>query len=862
MFWLRLIYTRLYGLLRKNRIEREMEEEMRFHLRMRTSENIERGMSPEEAEREARRRFGNVGHIKDMGRDIKGGGFMESLWQDLRYGVRMLTKTPWQTGFAIAALAIGIGSNTGVFSVVNALLLRSLPFREPDRLVLLHEFMPPHDTAKQVHEWRQQSAYLADAAVFEEIDANLGGTRIAMRVHVAQTSWNFFSLLGTQPVLGRGFVPGDDVDGTGWGLPGRNAVVVISYGLWQQAFGADPKALGATIQLDGHPLTVIGVAPPGFDFPRRAAIWKPAAFSPGNNGWATVARLKPGVPWAQARAAFALEAKLLSPNQEVPDVLHPSMTSLQDAIAGTAKNASLMLMGAVALVLLIACTNIATILTARTADRMSEFSIRSALGATGGRLARQLFTECLLLSSVATLAGLVIAYWTTSLAAKVEPTTLAEQSYSILDARVLGFTVVVSLVTALMFSVLPFLYLGRIDSLRTRSSSRPPGARLVREILVGAQVMLTIILLAGSVSLGRAFVKLMRIDRGYDVKQVVTVSVSLDGTTHQLDKRRLAYFEDVLDRIRRLPGVRAASATEFLPLYASGFVGGSFGLDGRPAARSSTFIPVMSEYFQTMGGRILYGREFTDAEIRSGARVAVVNERFAKSFGNPKDVVGHQLTNGGNSHGNIVGVVKGMEYETDPTTANGNQVFVPSGTPGSFFSTFVVRMDSRAEDHLAEVRDVIQSVDPQVPVFGAKTMAQRLDEVFAGPKFYRTAVWFFAGFALLLAVIGIYGIAAYAVVQRAREMSVRLALGTTPLRLRGILLRQGVLTVVAGAIPGVAGAQFAGRFLETLIVGAKPVGLGTSAGLILLLSLVASASIWFASRRIARFDITSILRSE
>jgi len=783
------------------------------------------------------------------------------MFQDFRFALRFWASRPWQTAFAIAALAIGIGANTGVFSVVNALLLRSLPFHEPDRLALVHEFIPPHDTAKQFQEWTQQSTYLADAALFEEFDVNLGGTRVASRAHVAQTSWNFFSVLGTQPVLGRGFASEDDVDATGWGLPGRNAVAVISYGLWQQFFGADPKALGTTIRLDGNPLTIIGVAPPGFDFPQRAVLWKPAAFSPGNNGWGTVARLKPDVPWPQARAAFAVEAKPLSSRQEGPDDLHPSITSLQDALAGSVKNASLMFMGAVVLVLLIACTNVANILTARTADRMSEFSIRSALGASGARLARQLFTESLLLSFVATLAGFVIAYWTTSLAAKVEPPTLAAQSYSIMDTRVLAFTVAVSVVTAFMFSILPFVYLGRVHAFGTRSSNQPHGSQLVRELLVGTQFVLTIILLAGSVSLGRAFVNLMKIDRGYDVKQVVTVSVSLDGTTHQLDKRQLPYFEQVLDRIRRLPGVRAASATEFLPLYASAFVGGPFGMDGRPAARSSTMIPVMAEYFQTMGARILYGREFTDAEIHSGASVAVVNQRFAAQFGAPQDVIGHQLTMESDSW-RIVGVVMGMEYETDPTTAHGNEVFVPSTNPGSFLSTFVVRVDGRAEDRLAEVRDVIQSVDPQVPVFSAKTMAQRLDDVFAGPKFYRTAVSFFGGFALLLAVIGIYGIVSYAVLQRTQEMGIRLALGTTPVRLRGMLLRQGLLMILASAIPGLAGAQLSGRFLETLIDGAKPIGMGTSAGLILLLALVASASIWSASHRIARFDITAILRAE
>jgi ABC-type antimicrobial peptide transport system permease subunit len=272
-------------------------------------------------------------------------------------------------------------------------------------------------------------------------------------------------------------------------------------------------------------------------------------------------------------------------------------------------------------------------------------------------------------------------------------------------------------------------------------------------------------------------------------------------------------------------------------------------------------VPVLSGYFQTMGGQILYGREFTDAEVRTGAKVAVVDERFAAGFGTPHDAVGHQLTNEEDTW-KIVGVVKGMEYETDPTTANGNEVFIPSETPGSFFSTFVARVDGRAEDHLARIRDTIQSVDPQVPLFSAKTMEQRLDEVFAAPKFYRTAVWMFAAFALLLAVIGIYGIVSYAVVQRTQEMGVRMALGRTPVQLRGMLLRRGLLMVVAGAVPGIAGAQLTGRFLETLIDGAKSVDLLTSAGLVLFFALVASTSIWSATRRIASLDIVAILRSE
>ncbi len=796
------------------------------------------------------------------------------VFQDLKYTLRHWAGRPWHTAFAIAALAIGIGANTGVFSVVNALLLRSLPFREPDRLALLHEFIPPHDSAKQFHDWRQHSAYLADAALFEEFDANLGsveqgGMRVGSRVHLAQTSWNFFSLLGAQPVLGSGFAADEDIDGTGWGLPGPNAVAVISYGLWQQFFAGDRKVLGSTIRLDGNALTIVGVAPPGFDYPGKAVLWKPAAFSPGNNGWGTVARLKPGISWPQARAAFAVEVARLAPNPGGIDGSQPrpGITSLQDGLAGPVKNASLMFMGAVVLVLLIACTNVANLLLARTTDRAAELSIRSALGASRARLMRQLLTECLLLSFVATLAGLLIAFWITSFAAKIEPPPLGAQSYSIFDGRVLAFTLIVSVLTTLALGVLPSLvlpslYAGRLHALGSRSFTTIRGSRLVRQSLVAAQVMLTMILLASSVCLGRAFVHLMRIDRGYDVNQVVTVAVSLDGTTHQLDKQQLPYFEEVLDRVRRLPGVRSASETDFLPLYASAFVGGPFGLDGRPAKLNSTLVPVLSGYFQTMGGRILYGREFTDAEVRSGAKVAVVNERFAVGFGAPQDALNHQLTIEGDAPRKIVGVVKGMNYETDPTLADSNQVFLPSETPGSFFSTFVVRVDGRAEDHLAEIRDTIQSVDPQVPVFSVKTMQQRLDEVFAAPKFYRTAVWIFAGFAVLLAVIGIYGIVSYAVIQRTQEMGVRMALGTTPARLRGMLLRQGLLMIAAGALPGIAGAQLTGRFLETLMEGAKPIGLAASSGLVILFALVASASIWSATRRIAGLDIIAILRSE
>lgn len=783
--------------------------------------------------------------------------------QDFRYSLRLWARRPLHTGFAILALAIGIGANTGVFSVVNALLLRSLPFHDPSRLASLGSFFPPHGSAKDFHEWRQQqSSYLADAALVEETDLNLWGGRAAERAHVSQASWNFFSTLGIQPALGRGFLPGEDT-------PGRNAIAVVSFGLWQEYFAGDQRVLGSTIRINDVPLTIVGVAPRGFDYPNGSVLWKAAAFSPGNNGWETIARLKSGITWPQARAAFAVEADRLWPQRnELGNTEHvPNMTSLQDGLAGPVKNASLMLMAGVVLILLIACANVANLLMARTWDRAAELSIRSAMGASRARIAQQLLTECLLLSFVSAGAGLLLASWTTSIATRLQPPPLASQSFSILDGRVLGFVALASILSCALFGVLPSLYAGRIYSFGTRSSAKGRSSRLVRESLVAAQIMLTIMLFTASVSVARAFINLMSAERGFDVKALATVSVSLEGTTRQGAQKQLTYLEEVLDRIRRIPGVRYASATQFLPLYSTGFVGGPFTIDGRPFQWNSTRIPVLSDYFQTMGGRILYGREFTEAEVRSGSKVAVINERFASEFGAPADALGRQLTSGNNPPRKIIGIVKGINYVADPTagwrpTAETREVYVPASEPTGFRTSFVVRVSGRAEEYLGIVRDTIRSVDDQVPIFGVKTMEQRLDEGLIRPNFYRTSVLFFAGFALLLAVIGIYGIVSYAVGQRTKEMGVRLVLGAMPARLRGNLLARGLLTILAGAIPGLIGARFSGRLLESLIYGAKSIDLATSIFTILLIAAVASTSIWAATRRIATLDIMETLRNE
>jgi putative ABC transport system permease protein len=785
--------------------------------------------------------------------------FALEIAQDARHTLRLWAVRPWHTAFAVLALAIGIGANTGVFSVVNALLLRSLPFRDAERLASCRLFFPPHDSPKHFHEWRTQNTYLADAALWGTADANLSGASEWQRARIAQTSWNFFALLGVQPVLGRTFVPGEEVEGSGWGPTGPNAVAVISYGLWQSLFGGDRSALGATIRIDGNPLSVIGVAPQGFDYPEKALIWKPAAYSEGNYGFTTIGRLKRGITWEQARGPFLAEADRLSPGRKRSGNLNPpTIAPLRDELAGPTKNASLMLMGGVVLILLIACTNVANLLMARTADRAVELSIRSALGASRARLVQQLFTECVLLSLTAALAGVWVAFGVTSLAARLQPAALAIQTYSLLDARVLCFVIAISLFASLLFGALPALYAGRVHTFGTRSLSDTRGSRRVRETLVAAQVMLTLVLVSASISVGRAFLDLMRADRGFDRAGVVTAMVSLQGTTHETDASRLAYFQEALVRLRRLPGVRAASTTQFLPLDAKGFVGGRFRLDGRLASMNSMIVPVMQDYFLAMGAPVIAGLEFTEADMHSTTNIAIINDVFAREFGQPADLIGRAIAISQYSW-KIIGVVKGMDYMAEG--AQTSQIFRPSRSPG-WPRTIVVKVAGRPEDRLAMIRDTIQSVDPQVPLFDVKTMEQRMADEFARPQFYKTAVTCFAAFALLLAILGIYGVVAYWVARRTHEMGVRMALGVTPERLRASLLLEGFIPIAAGAIPGVVGAWLSGKLLEDLVAGAKSLNGTAYSAAILSIALIAAAGIWVATRPIARLDVIEILRTE
>ncbi|HEX4228745.1 MAG TPA: ABC transporter permease [Bryobacteraceae bacterium] len=775
--------------------------------------------------------------------------------------MRLWAKHPWHTSFAVVALGVAIGANTGVFSVVNALLLRSLPFRDPAGLAALIHFLPPHDSAAQFDSWRH-SDYLQDAALFEDGDLNIGDPQHMLRAHIAMTSRNFFSLLGSRPVIGRTFASGD------------SAVAVIGYALWQDLYGGSDQVLGKTIRAYGlqphpdEPLTIIGVMPADFDYPASTVLWKAAEYTRGNNGWATIGRLRPGISWTQARAAFAADVHHLEPHRRLRTDWIPTMMPLEDELAGHVKQASLLLIGVVILTLLIACANLANLMLARAADRQHELSVRSAVGASRARLVQQVLTECLLLAIVSAGLGLIVAGWATSLASKVQPAALPSQAYTILDARVLGFTVGLAALSAVLFGLLPALSIGRMHIFAARGSTELHSSRIVRDVLVAALITITIVLLTASVSVARAVSHELHIDRGFRANGVITASVALDGTVRGKPGLRLQYFEEVLDRLRHLPGVRSASSTEFLPLLSGKFLGGPYAFDGHPSAHGTgtDIIPIMAGYFATTGGKVLHRREFTDGEIRSNANVVLVNETFARLWVLPAEAVGHMVTEADGTVRKIVGVVRNLDfmgqYISDVFDVDPSETFIPAHNPGGFDSTFVVKVEGRAEDHVAEIRAALQSVDPGVPVYSVETMQQRMDLAFARPAFYRTALVFFTSFALLLAFIGIYGVVSYAVTQRTHEMGVRLALGTTPSRLRARFVYRGLATVAVGTFGGMACAASTGKLLSGLIEGAKAIDVATYVLATISICLVAGVSIWVATRHIANMDVVEILRAE
>jgi predicted permease len=791
--------------------------------------------------------------------------------QDLRYAGRAYRRRPLVTSLAFAALALGIGATTGVFSVLNALLLRGLPFAEPERLVEIESApVNPLQGRAKFYEWRDHSAFSEDMAAYSAGEMNLGSGPEAVRVTVAEVSAGFLKVMGSAPGLGRDLAPDED-------LPGRNDIAVIGYGFWQQFFGGDPGVLGKTIELNGAPLKIVGVARVGFEYPGKTAVWTPTAFEPqripkyGVLYYRQIARLKPRLALGQASQRFRADLSRLKPDLLKPAAgngfvkREPRLTPVREELAGQTRQASLVLMGVVVFVLLVACANVAHLLLTRVAERRAELAVRAVLGASRASLVQQLITESALLTVAATAAGLAIAHWTASLAASAQPAPTAAQRYTTLDWRVLLFATAMAALTGGFFGVIPAWLMGRMqpsgNGLRM-AGGRSTAVSRTRTALIAAQAAFTVILEGGCVLMGRTFLRLLRSDLGFRTDHVVTLNVSLTGTRHEGRDGQLGYYRQALDSLRAVPGVESAAAVPYLPLMQNMYMASAFRpAPGREGVTAIT-ISATPNYFRTLGTAMVEGREFTSADRASAQPVVVVNEQFARAFEGGPHLSGRTIWNWkGNRQYTVVGVARTVQM-FGPGSEAGPQVYFPFEQLPPSFATFVARVHGNPEQYLPVCRDAVRLVDARVPVYDVKTLEQRLAENLARPRFYVTAIAFLAGFALLLAVIGMYAAASYAIEQRTKEIGVRVAVGACVTDVRLMLLRQGMWPVAAGIAAGIYGTLVLGRFMQYLIASAPRPGPWTWAPAAGVLATAGAVAVWVATRRLLRMDPIAALRAE
>jgi predicted permease len=884
MFWLRLIYSRLYGLLRKNRIEQEMDDEMRFHLLMRTRENIERGMRPDEAEREARRRFGNVGRVKDLARDLKGGGFMETLLQDLRYAVRMLRKNPGFTAVAALTLALGIGANTAIFSVVNAVLLRPYPYKDQDRLVWLWETRLPEvprfpPSPANFLDWQKQNTVFEQLEAVNVRDFNLIGGAYPERIRGMLITHGLFSLLGVRPQIGRDFFPDED-------QPGHSNVAILSHELWERRFGGDPNILNQSILLDDQQFTVIGVMPPSRGLRwRDTDIWTPIAFTAeqvqNRRGGVVnvIGRLKPEVTFEQARSEMSLIAGRLA--NQYPDTnaeCNVSIFPLHEHVVSEIRPTLLLLLGAVAFVLLIACANVANLLLARAAVRQKEIAIRTALGASRWRIIRQLLTESLLLSLAGGIIGLTLASWGLKIMMAMADIFWPRVMDVSLDVRILAFTTAITLLTGLSFGLVPALQISKPNLNETlkdagRGSTEGGRRRLVRNALVVVEVAISLVLLVGAGLLMKSFIGLQKVDPGFDPKNALTVSISLPERKYPERDRQAAFYSRLIERVSVLPGVQAMGAASAVP-FSNAHWGGSFGrgfrIEDSTGVRAedwTSYYSVSPNYFRAMGIPLLRGRLFTDLDTKGALRVAIINNTMAKRYFPNEDPIGKRIrltslfNNDPEVYREIVGIVGDVKSSSLVQEAP-PQTYEPYMQEPLPFMTLVARTAGDPTGLNEAIRREVLQLDKEQPIFLSRTLDSLIATSTGHQRFSMMLFGVFAAAAIALASVGLYGVMSYAVTQRTHEIGIRMALGAQRRDALGLVLRQGLRLTLGGIAIGLIAAWAATRLLINLLYGVSATDLPTFVGVSLLLIGISLLACYIPARRATKVDPVVALRAD
>ena len=866
-----------------------VEEEFAFHLDMRASELVARGWDPDAARAEARRQFGDFADAQtycrrtDERREkrIMRSDFWTELMQDIAYAVRSLRKAPGFAMVAILTLALGIGANTAIFSVVRGILLLPLPFAQPDRLVMVASTYgsprPSPTSPANAYDWRAQNKSFTSLAVVTGHSAVLTGSGDPEKIRGFDVGADFFSILGVKALHGRStFTPEDST----W--QGTKSVM-MSETLWRTRFGSDTALVGKMITLDNERYLVAGIIPAASSWPANTMLWYPFTFDPAKLQQSrgavylnVIGRLKPGATLASATADMsAIAARLAKDYPNVNDKVGTVVVPLQEWITGSLRRPLLILLGGVAFVLLIACANVANLLLVRGVARAGELAVRTALGAGRGRLIRQLVTESMVLSLIGGGAGFLLAIIGTRLLVAAAPPSIPRLDAIHVDATVLAFTLLIATVTGAIFGLVPAFQMVRPDIAKTlreggRSGGQRAGSHTARRALVVAEVALSVMLLAGAGLLIRSFNSLMSVDPGFRTENSISFALSLPTAKYQTPALQAAFMNRVMERMRALPGVQSAGAGFGMPLTNFGF-GFNFTIVGRPPVKpadqpDAELRVATPEYFPTMGIRIVKGRGFTSLDRAGGAKVLLLTETAAKKFFPNEDPIGKHVIFGMNREtgpleGDIVGIVADVKQSSLAETTL-PQFWAPYDQWPMSNMNVVLHTTRDPQAVVADARGAIKQLDPDLAVAQIKTLDAVLAESVAQPRFYMVLLTAFSIVAIVLSAIGIYGVVAYLVGQRSRELGIRIALGATPSRMVQMVVREGVAMVAVGVGVGIGGALALTQLMGALLFNVKSTDPLTYASVTVLLGAVALVASSVPASRAAHVDPAIAMRAD